>query len=213
MMSRQIITSNIGGLWYAEYTLPAMRSYARKVGADLLVLEEFPTRSQYGEAPHWIILEAIKHFALQDDYDHALMLDLDVVILPHCPDIFELAGDSIGVVPDMGIPDVDQPFRDWCQEWFDELPLDGSYFNAGMIVISRAAAKRLLSVLTSPYPDVVLPDNHYLNLKLPKRESITWLPHEFNWLAPQHADLTRHNIIHFVGSSKDMLPEFTATLT
>ncbi|HET6425599.1 MAG TPA: hypothetical protein VFG20_18055 [Planctomycetaceae bacterium] len=205
-------TFNIGNLWYAQYTLPFMRQYAERVGAELCIEEEFPSWFQYGAMPHWIMVDSIKRFAAQDRYETGLFLDLDQLVTPSCPDVFNLIGDGAGVVADMGIPQVDGPFEDWCQEWFGELPQRGAYFNAGLLVISRNAARRLLSVLTAPYPDGYLPDNHYLNLKLTKREPVTWLPLEFNWLAPQYADPEKHHIIHFVGGMKSMLPEFTARL-
>jgi lipopolysaccharide biosynthesis glycosyltransferase len=189
-----------------------MQRYASRVGADFRVMTRFPDQARFGP-PCWGSVRIIKDFAVQSRWDQLLLLDLDVLVTPHCEDLFALASDRIAVVPDMGIPHVDPPFRDWCRRYYHEEPAAGNYFNAGMLVIPRAAALRLLNCLHAPYPNDVLPDNHYLNLKLVKREPIQWLPVRYNWLAPQVVkDPLEFGMIHFVGGTKALLPDLAMRL-
>jgi lipopolysaccharide biosynthesis glycosyltransferase len=210
---RLIATYNIGNLPYAEYTVPFMRRYAEKVGADFVEHRDFPGRPAFGSAAHWFSIQAIKAFAVQEVYEQLLLVDADVLILPRCRDLFEIAPDRIGVVQDMGVPMVAEGFRRWCREHYDELPVEGKYFNAGLLVIPRAAALRLLSHLTGPYPEGTFRDQNYLNLKLSKRELLAWLPQEFNWLAPQFKEASlKQQMVHFVGEWKKLLPWYSERL-
>lgn len=214
---RLVATYNIGNLPYAEHTVPFMRRYAEKVGADFVEHTQFPGCPAFGAAPTWLSILTIKAFAVQEVYDQLLLVDADMLILPRCRDLFEMAGDRIGVVQDMGIPRITECFRRWCREFFGESPTEGRYFNGGLLVIPRAAALRLLSVLTGPYPDGPLKDQHYLNLKLSKREPLAWLPPEVNWLTihdtPDRIDTAlTMEAVHFVGGTKDLIPEVVGKL-
>lgn len=209
---RLVATYNIGNLPYADVTVPYMRRYAEKIDADFVEHTAFPGRGPFGSAATWFSLRAIKAFAVQDVYDQLLLVDTDVLILPGCRDLFAAAGDRIGVVQDMGIPMITECYRRWCREFFGESPTEGKYFNAGLIVVPRAAALRLLSHMNGPYPDGPLKDQHYLNLKVPKREPLSWLPPELNWLpirdTPDRVETALEmEVVHFVGGTKRWIPE------
>lgn len=207
-MNRQVVTFNIGSLWYAEHTLPFLRNYATRIGADFCVVDQFPSQLCYGGSAYWSLIDAIKRFAVQDEYDEALFIDLDVIITPQCPNLFDVAAGRIGVVADMGIPEINDSIRGYCHRWFQEAPQEGPFFNSGLLVIPKIAARRLLSILTEPYPFEWPPDQIYLNLKITKREPICWLPREFNWLSSQYANVDEHHVIHFVGATKFEIPSF-----
>jgi hypothetical protein len=206
-MRRLICTFNIGNLAYGQLTIPWMRKYASRIGADFRALTQL-NDAQHNCRPWWARLRIIKDFAIQEVWDALMLVDLDLLILPNCEDIFDLVDQDIGVVQDLGTPRADVPYLHWCRHYFEEDAAADRYFNAGMLVIRRAAARRLANVLHGPYPDELFRDNHYLNLKLVKREKLTWLPLEYNWSAPQHrCDLDNLRIIHFVGNTKVLIDE------
>jgi lipopolysaccharide biosynthesis glycosyltransferase len=186
-----------------------MRRYSHKIGADFIEFTNFSNQRIYGSAPSWFHLDAIRFLANQNWYDAMLLLDADQLVLPGCPDLFEMAEDKIAVVQDMGIPLVSDHYRIWCQRNFGDVPADGPYFNAGMIVIPTNAARRVLPFLSGPFPDEWPWDQHYLNRVFCQHEQLKWLPCEFNWLAPQFRDgAMQQKIVHFVGGHKNLLPDF-----
>ena len=206
---RLVATINFGSVWYAEQTVPFMRRYAQRIGADFLEITRFANPAVFGPNPIWAKIEAIQFLASQSRYRSMLLLDADILILPTCPDIFQQDVGNIAIVQDMGIPNVDDRFRQWCRHYFDATPANGPYFNSGVLVINKQAAVRCASILKGPYPNGWAAEQHYLNLMLPRHEQLTWLPHSFNWLAPQFRDGSlKQNLVHFVGDHKKLLPDF-----
>ena len=210
---RLVATFNFGDLWYADYTVPFMRRYAERIGADFLELKRFPDQQLYGLVHAWFHVEAIRILAAQSYYKTMLLLDADQVVMPGCPDVFALSGGKIAVVQDMGIPEVNDRFRDWCRSHYDEEPLPGPYFNAGMLVVPLEAARRLTSRLGGPCPSGLLADQHFLNLRIRKHEEIVWLPHELNWLAPQFVEASLRKHVHFVTGHRDLLASFVKRIS
>jgi lipopolysaccharide biosynthesis glycosyltransferase len=210
---RLVATVNIDDTWYADRTVPFMRDYAQRVNADFLEFRNFPQRSQFGSWLGWFKVEAIRHFAEQSYYDQLLLLDADVLVLPHCRDVFELLDGQIAVVADMAMPTVDERFRGWCDRHFGESPAGGSYFNTGVMLVPHDAALRVLEHLDGPYPDESFYDQDFLNLRIPQHEKLHWLPKQFNWLAPQFKEASlKQQIIHFAGDWKKLLPWYVEQL-
>src|SRR5262245_24781743 len=99
-----VATCNFGPLGYAEYTIPSMRRYAQRIGADFLEFTAFANLGIYGRAYGWFHVEAIRFLAVQCRYDAMLLLDADQLVMPGCPDLFAEADGRIAVVQDMGMP-------------------------------------------------------------------------------------------------------------
>jgi len=115
------------------------REYAEKIGADVILLanEEFKG---------WpLFYEKFQIRRLLEEYERVLWLDLDVLVLPSAPDVFELVPPEIfGAVNE----------RYWRRpvEYAEEIecrlfqlglpkkPWDGFYFNSGVMVTGRAHA-------------------------------------------------------------------------
>ena len=70
-----VATYNFGDVWYADYTVPFMRRYAERAGADFLEFKCFPNRHLYGPVHSWFHVEAIKILAGQGYYQTMLLLD------------------------------------------------------------------------------------------------------------------------------------------
>ncbi len=85
-MSKNLVFTETSGLVFGEfapYTVPLMKSYADKIGADFLYDQKerklkFPLFGKY------------KIFDLLEEYDRILFLDIDILIRPDSPDLFEL---------------------------------------------------------------------------------------------------------------------------
>lgn len=207
-----VATFNFGDVPYARQTVPYMQAYAKRCGADFIEHREFPRHDQYPPGASWFHLEAIREFAQQDHYKTLLLLDADQLVMPSCPNLFTMTGDRIRAVVDMGIPDGGD-FSDWCTRESKEAAVVGPYFNAGMLVVPLAAARRIAPSLTGPYPQHLLKEQHFLNQRVRQTETIDWLPNDFNWLAPQFQEPSlQQHIVHFVGPHKGLLDEFLPVL-
>ncbi|MEO8498689.1 MAG: hypothetical protein ABI614_26810, partial [Planctomycetota bacterium] len=134
-------TFNFGDLWYAKLTVPFMRRYAERVGADFTEFKAFHNAGEYPPPASWFHIEAVRIFAAQDYYENLLLLDADQLVMPSCPNLFEGMNGSMRVVADMGHPEVGPQFINWCQTHLGEQPQPGNYFNAGMFVIPLAVAR------------------------------------------------------------------------
>lgn len=208
-----VATLNLGDLWYAEYTLPFMRRYAESIGADFREHRKFEGSRLEVRWAGCFRLEVLREFAEQERYEALLLLDADVLVMPWCPDLFGLCGGRVAAVRDMGLPEVTPRHVDWCVRHYGERPAYSTYFNSGVNVFPQAEVRRLLPVFGGPYPDDGYPEQDYLNLRVQNRVPVTFLPEEFNWLAPQFTEgaLTKQ-IVHFVGGHKELLPEFVGRL-
>jgi len=93
MTQTAIVTVAIGDVPYFKYAEPLMRHYAKKIGADFIVIDN---RSMPDRKPN---IEKWRTYHLLDKYVKVLYLDADILINPNSPNIFELVGMGvIGVV-------------------------------------------------------------------------------------------------------------------
>ena len=212
-----VATFNFGDVPYARQTVPYMQAYATRCGADFVEHRKFPQSHQYPPGASWFHADAIREFANQDRYTKLLLLDADQLVMPTCPDLFAMTGNRIRAVVDMGMPEGDN-LAVWCDRILHETAVVGPYFNAGMLLVPLAAARRIAPCLSGPYPQDVTQqffnnEQHFLNQRVRQREVIDWLPNDFNWLAPQFQDAAfQKQIIHFVGPHKGLLDGFLHVL-
>jgi hypothetical protein len=207
-----VATYNFGEVPYARHTVPYMQAYAARCGADFFEHRAFSQQHLYPPGAGWFKLEAIRQFARQDRHTTLLLLDADQLVMPSCPDLFAMTGDRIRAVVDMGIPEGGD-FAVWCQNALHEPAVVGLYFNSGMLLIPLTAARRLAPFLSGPYTQHALFEQHFLNQRVRQRESIDWLPNDFNWLAPQFQEASlQKQVVHFVGSHKNLLDQFVPLL-
>ena len=165
--SKAIVTGIFGADYWrlADVSLPTIRDYANRIGVDLVVLENrsFPKWSLY-----W---EKLALGRLLVRYDYVVWIDLDVIVNPSAPDIFQEVLPNGFSALDEGRWFVDRP---------DQLVQDAefynlenvvtrirpfSYFNVGVMIASRAVR----SLFTPPRrvkPDSIMPEQTYLNLRM-----------------------------------------------
>lgn len=120
-----------------DITLPIMREYAEKCGADFKIISEPAPFMTDDNKPHYRIIK-VRDFL--EEYDRVLLLDADMIINKDCPNIFEVVPeDKIGsIYEDVGSR---QPHRRGLiraiqQRWGD-VGWNGGYTNAGTFLVSK----------------------------------------------------------------------------
>jgi lipopolysaccharide biosynthesis glycosyltransferase len=81
---------------WINLTHPIFEKYAKRVGADFIVLNH-KSDCDHGDGKwHYRIM---KHYDLHDEYDRILHFDTDIILKPDCPNLFEIVPyDSIGTI-------------------------------------------------------------------------------------------------------------------
>ena len=72
---------------YAEYCMPSIENYAKKTNSDLIVMDNSNLLPEYPNN-HFLLYECYKDF-VNSDYDRMLFLDVDILINPDTPNVFE----------------------------------------------------------------------------------------------------------------------------
>ncbi len=120
-----------------DITHPILKKYAKRVGADFMVLSHEPPSDSGDGRPHYRIL---KHYELHEEYDRILHIDSDMIIMPDCPNLFEVVPyDKVGtVLEDKGSR---QPARlqliQQAQDKFGHVGWNKEYINTGLIMTSK----------------------------------------------------------------------------
>jgi|TARA_R110001599_G_scaffold260063_1_gene460502 lipopolysaccharide biosynthesis glycosyltransferase len=120
-----------------DITHPILKKYADRVGADFMVLSHEPPSDSGDGRPHYRIL---KHYDLHEKYDRILHIDSDMIVMPNCPNLFDVVPyNKIGtVLEDKGSRK--QPRQNLILEsqreygfvdWHEE------YINTGLIMTSK----------------------------------------------------------------------------
>jgi len=175
----------------AEITLPSQREYARRLGAEFIVLDKcvYPH-------PHY---DKWQIFGLLEDYDRVIYMDADIVVRPDCPDLFVMvppeyfAGENellsfpgqaqhlARFLSLMGMPPIPCPY----------------YINGGLLVASKAHRKvfrppeRIL--MDIPWPE----QNHFNARLIGERVPVATLDRSFNDRHREPGYLRRSYILHY----------------
>ena len=72
---------------YAGYCLPSLDKYAKRIDADLIIIDGSYMQPQYPNN-HFLIYECYKHF-VKSNYERMLFSDLDILINPATPSVFD----------------------------------------------------------------------------------------------------------------------------
>lgn len=205
MSKRRLITTFlIGSLDCANYTIPYMREYASRCTADFLEVKWlYDFDGRFHGNPCYSCVQQLVNFAQQDYYDELLMLDIDVLPLPWAPSLFDMEGDVL-CSPDQAWPVKDERYHSWISRNYpdsSEIDAEGPYFNAGVLLFRRDAARKL--DLDPPYPNDFANDQDFLNMRVAEAGlSVNWLGEDFN---QRHVGggcmqtLRDANILHFCG--------------
>lgn len=143
---RAVVTLAIGEqyLEQLEVARPSMLAYADKIGADFIAITEEKINGMFPNLEKFQIAEIL------DNYDRALYLDVDILVHPNCPDLFDMVPvDALGVVPDTPdavwgnlnrYPDIMRIQND-----LGDIGWRSGYFNSGVLVLSKIHKEMFLN--------------------------------------------------------------------
>jgi len=222
MAERLIITINCDSDWeapprhnekwtpdkYAHITLPTFETYASKIRADLVVVEDDHHKFNY-PTPHFLLFECFDYF-LSKQYSQMLYLDLDIKIKKNAPNVFDQYPSGFCIAEDLpstdGWPAGD--YKTWMETIFKKPVGSFNYFNSGVILSDRKSAEKFLTVLAACPKKMErlsylggFGEQHMVNYLLNESDmEPTVLDRRFNdlpWNDPFFA--------HYIGRGKDML--------
>jgi lipopolysaccharide biosynthesis glycosyltransferase len=183
---------------YHKITLPLIEQYAQKVGAALLVPTTprgYPTLG----FEKWTYKELLK------SYDRILHIDADILLRPHCPNLFDVVpyGYFAGVDEQaFAGPSWERPYIDRLADMQTFGPLEAPevYLNMGLFLMDRTH----LDVLADPADDRArYKEQSLINYRLHKgRHNIYLLPPEFNHMLLMDLagyDRSKAFAVHYAG--------------
>ena len=182
-----ICTMAVGDFYrqLAEITFPFLKYHADKIGADCKIIDDL---GPYTDCP-WF--GKFKIYDFLADYDRVMFVDVDAIVRPDCPDLFEIVPeDHYGACDEAAYWGIDMQVQKMMKlaEMFgismDPSRIHHSY-NSGTIVVGRV--HRPLFVKPEPlvpWKEIVydlMPEQNYLNLLLVRdRVPVHTLPIRFN---------------------------------
>jgi len=213
-MKRAIVTAAFGAYErIAALTIPGFKTYAKKVGADFVLIggEEF---RNILPGPHWAKTVAGKLLTL-GDCDEILWIDSDAAINPRAGNIFEAADGKFAAYPESHRADRINGFRKYLR-----IVVGGkiatvtisAYFNSGVMVVPRKYSgildmppERELAEtmrLRREHPEKFFHDQDWINSRiLTTGAEVVELPLGFNHMPFDDVWDQRHaaSIIHYAG--------------
>lgn len=207
-----IATITIGEKFWkmAFYTHPLIKEYAKKCGADFIVLDSRKMYEKCGLATY----ERFQLYELFDTYDRIAFIDTDILVSPDSPSIFELTPPGkIGACSEE-LYSQSARDKDVTQEVLGKVDWKNVYFNAGMILLDKSH-KELLNPDSPGLTHWAKGDfrENHLNLLndqpfINHRSNLLGydvhdLGHRFNHTRVIHNTSTRFNsyFIHYAGPS------------
>ena len=131
---KAVVTLCIGEKYckLGDLTHPVIKAYADRIKADFLVINSPKIDLAVG---HY---EKFQIYDLLEVYKRILFVDTDVLITPHCPDVFEIVPEeNFGAfVVDKYTNYHDNSLK-IIQEELGDIGLEREYFNSGVMVISK----------------------------------------------------------------------------
>lgn len=156
-----VLTISIGEHYnkISELTVPFIKNYADKIGADFLLINEFNEKYITQKWNKFYISE------LLNQYKRIIYLDIDIIIRKDCPNLFEIVPENCLGMFNEGRYVARYEFLEQASEYYGE-PLkkwNGKFYNSGVMVISRIH-KQLFRMPKGI--DFVETDQPYINLRI-----------------------------------------------
>lgn len=156
-----VLTISIGDHYQtvSETTLPSIKKYAKKIGADFINITEF---NKYYITQKW---NKFHIHELLNTYRRIIYFDIDIIIRDDCPNLFELVPEGkLGMFNEgKYVPRFE--FLEQASEYYGE-PLkkwNKKFYNSGVMVLSRSHK----SIFKLPKgQDFVETDQPYINLRI-----------------------------------------------
>jgi lipopolysaccharide biosynthesis glycosyltransferase len=199
-MKKAIVSLATGKEWeeLGKVTFPSQIAYANKIGANHKTIT-----TQNSEHPHYDKWQLLDLFG---EYDRLLYMDVDIIIRPDCPDMFDL-------VPENTVGGHDEiPFSPWVNEEIKKFcalaniplckPGDNFqcpyYLNAGLFIVSRCH-KSLFRDGDKVQKGIEWPEQTHFNVRiLQDKVPVTILDPKFNWLYQRTGNyLDKNYVLHY----------------
>jgi lipopolysaccharide biosynthesis glycosyltransferase len=186
----------------SKLSAPIMRQYASQIGAELIVLQ---SRRFVDRHPYW---EKMQIRDVLKVYDRVAWVDVDVIIHPRAPSIFDACPpESFGAF-DEGKVFVDRVNCLPAEAFFYGIPIRPNhrftYFNSGVMVVDKSH-EGIFVQPKCPAPNSIMPDQTYLNLMLQATDSpFVDLTSKWNGLHSIHGRSDRQSLwtVHYAGYPK-----------
>ena len=188
-----------------DLTHPIIKKFTRKWGADFLILDQDADCDVPIGKIHYRIMQL---YYLLIEYDRIVQLDSDIVIMPDCPNLFELVPhNEIGTIfEDKGSRLSDRLNRILAvQVAWDDLAWDRGYINTGVFIVSQPH-REIFRKFRGQYWTKVGFDCVHLGYQIHKLGlKVFELSYKFNHMSmfsePWHGSPSRFgsHIIHYAG--------------
>jgi hypothetical protein len=190
---------------WTDLTHPYLKEYARKVNADFKILDHVTDCEEGDGRWHFRIM---RHYELHEEYDRIAHIDSDTLIMPKCPNLFELvSSDEIGTCCE------DKGSRQHArlqtmysiQQKFGPVGWNSSYINTGVIVTSKEHREIYTKIEGEYWTDWGSDDAHLGYLIHKNGFDIADLGYKFNHMTmfshPWNNNASRFDsyIIHYAG--------------
>lgn len=211
-MKKLIFTEASGFVFsrFAELTVPLMKSYAQRIGADF-IYQEKERKSKYP------LYGKYEVFNLLNEYDRVLFLDVDIIVRPDSPDIFSIVPQGNFAAFQEGA---------WCDD--NELlarkellqkianahnieildfDMTKNYFNAGVFLVDKKHKDLFLMPNENPIMSEITSEQNLLNLRLFYSKNKTYhLPMCFNSMPFRWSRwyIEDSYFIHYAGTPTDI---------
>lgn len=205
MADNLVLTISIGEYHQkiSKYTLPYIKKYAEKIGADFLNITEFKKEYITQKWNKFYIHE------LLNKYKRILYLDVDLIIREDCPSLFDIVPETkLGMFNEGRYAPRLEYLQQASEYYKEELPKwNGKFYNSGVMVISRMH-KQIFKLPKGI--DFVETDQPYINLRIAKDKiEMHDLDYKFNRMdiLDSFCGISRLDsyIVHYAGAPKDMI--------
>ena len=156
-----VLTIAIGDFYneVSKYTIPTIKAYANKFGADFLCITDGDTKYASQKWKKFSIYE------LLDNYKRILYVDIDILIRDDAPNIFDIVPETKLGMFNEGKYANRLEFIKQASEYYNESIKNwkGNFYNSGVMVIPR----KYKSIFKLPIGvDYVETDQPYINLRI-----------------------------------------------
>lgn len=205
MKDNLVLTISIGEYHQkiSKFTLPSIKRYADKIGADFINVTDFN--------PNYITQKWNKFYIyeLLNTYKRILYLDVDLIIREDCPSLFDIVPETKLGMFNEGRYAPRLEYLEQASDYYKEvLPKwDGKFYNSGVMVISRIH-KQIFKLPKGI--DFVETDQPYINLRIQKDKIEMFdLDYKYNRMdiLDSFCGISRLDsyIVHYAGAPKDMI--------
>lgn len=196
-----VVTTVVGKRFdrIGEISVPLIKEYADKVGADFIKLTDF------GSYWHPALCK-LNIYNLLDEYERIIYFDSDTIIHPNTPNLFEVVdAELLGMFEENKYTNYHTAYRKFCDDLeVDHSQWNGNYYNSGVIVCSQKHKDIFDKTLSSKIGICEYYEQTPMNIMIMLRKfAVQDIGQKFNHMN-MHDWAHRHKsyIIHYAGQKQ-----------